>query len=275
MPEARAPGPTRCRPQFGATAPDAVAEVRVTHTGGRLQVSWDAPARATHYDVTYSVYSSLHDARWNTSLHTARAAWRRAGTSLTIHCDSRTGQACVSPAGVYVVGVRARNAAGESAWTNSAPAASVPGPVAQVRVVHKGSSLEVSWDAAARATHYDVTYTNTGSGENARAAWNRAGTSLTITCDSRYPGQNRHCVESGATYTVGVRARNAGGGERLGELGTGVGGGAQRGGRRRGRARRRPVGNPGLRRHAGPGGDVGGDGGLRDRQGGRHGGGGF
>ena len=60
-------------------------------------------------------------------------------------------------------------------------------------------------------SRYDVTYTNTGNGETGRAAWNRAGTSLTITCDSRWPGQDRYCVESGATYTVGVRARNANG----------------------------------------------------------------
>ena len=69
----------------------------------------------------------------------------------------------------------------------------------------------MSWDAPAGATHYDVTYTNTSSGGNARAAWNRAGTSLTITCDSRPEHRNQSCVESSAPYTVGVRARNAGG----------------------------------------------------------------
>ena len=182
-------------------APAAVAAVNVVHNGTSLEVSWDAPARATHYDVTYSVYSSLHDARHNPSLHTARAAWSRAGTTLTIHCDSRTGQSCVSRAGVYIVGVRARNSAGESAWTNSAPAVSGPGPVAEVRAVHKGSSLEVSWEAAARAASYHVTYTDADA-----IAWQLAesahtGTSLTI-----------NGVDSAKTYLVGVRAKGAGGG---------------------------------------------------------------
>ena len=81
--------------------------------------------------------------------------------------------------------------------------------MAEVTAVHRGNSLEVSWEAPARASHYDVTYS--GGGVNARAAWNRPGTSLTIRCDSRSGDENQNCVESSATYTVGVRARNAGG----------------------------------------------------------------
>ena len=92
---------------------------------------------------------------------------------------------------------------------NANPPAAPPDPVDEVRVIHKGSSLEVSWDAPDRATHYDVTYS--GNGTNARAAWNHPDTSVTITCDSRYPDENKHCVNSGVTYTVGVRARNAAG----------------------------------------------------------------
>ena len=86
-----------------------------------------------------------------------------------------------------------------------------PDRVASVSVTHNGSSLTVTWDAPAGATHYDVTYYNIGSGQNARAAWNRAGTSLAITCDIRPEHLGRYCVSSGATYTVGVRARNASG----------------------------------------------------------------
>ena len=190
------------------SAPDPVASVNVTHNGSSLTVSWDAPARAATYDVTYSGNGV-----------NARAAWNRAGTDLTITCDSRPehqNQNCVSGGTTYTVGVRARNAAGESAWTNSAPASvsaptpqSAPDPVASVNVTHNGSSLTVSWAAPARAATYDVTYS--GNGVNARAAWNRAGTDLTITCDSRPEHQNQNCVSGGTTYTVGVRARNAGG----------------------------------------------------------------
>ena len=185
-------------------APEPVAAVNVTHKGNSLEVSWNAPARATHYDVTYGGGGV-----------NARAAWNREGTSITITCDSREGyenQNCVSGGTVYTVGVRARNAVGTSAWVNSAQAIlPVPDAVTEVRAVHRGNSLEVSWDAPAGATHYDVTYTNTSSGGNARAAWNRAGTSLTITCDSRPEHRNQSCVESSTPYTVGVRARNAGG----------------------------------------------------------------
>ena len=86
-----------------------------------------------------------------------------------------------------------------------------PPPVAAVTVVHNGSSLTVTWQAPARATHYDVTYTDAASISWARAAWNRAGTSLTITCDIRPEYQNQNCVDGGKSYLVGVRARNAGG----------------------------------------------------------------
>ena len=83
-----------------------------------------------------------------------------------------------------------------------------PPPVENIRVTPNGTSLTVTWDASAGATGYDVTYTDNSSGRTARAAWDHAGTSVTITCDSRYPGQNRDCVRSGATYSVGVRAKN-------------------------------------------------------------------
>ena len=179
-------------------APDPVTSVNVVHNGTSLAVSWPAAARATHYDVTYSGGGA-----------NARGAWNRAGTSLTITCDSRypgEDRDCVQSGTGYIVAVRARNATGVSTWTNSA---AVPDSVASVNVVHNGNSLTVTWPAAARATHYDVTYS--GGGANARGAWNRAGTSLTITCDSRYPGEDRDCIQSGAGYVVAVRARNAAG----------------------------------------------------------------
>ena len=205
------PPPAQPETPEATTPPDAVGAITVTHKGSSLEVTWDASARATHYDVTYT----------NTGNgETGRAAWNRAGTTLTITCDVRTGyenRHCIGAGATYTVGVRARNAAGESTWANSASASqapqaqSPPDPVGSVTVTHNGGNLTVTWDAPARATHYDVTYTNTGNGENARAAWNRAGTTLTITCDIRTGYENRHCIGAGATYTVGVRARNAAG----------------------------------------------------------------
>ena len=184
--------------------PVPVTNIAVTHNGSNLTVTWDAPEGATHYDVTYY----RHDTGVN-----ARGAWNRAGTSLTITCDVRTGyegQNCVDSGTAYTVGVRARNAAGASAWRNSASASlAAPGPVTNIQVAHQGTSLAVSWDAPSGATHYDVTYYRHDTGVNARGAWNRAGTSLTITRDSRDGYDNS--INSNATYTVGVRARNAAG----------------------------------------------------------------
>ena len=189
-------------------APDAVTNIAVVHNGSSLTVTWAAPARATHYDVTYRGGGV-----------TGRAAWNRAGTSLEIACDVRTGyenQNCISGGTAYIVGVRARNAGGESAWVESAPASlPVPGPVTDIAMVHHGAVLSVEWPAVAGATHYDVTYS--GNGVNARAAWNMqrqsetGKQSLAIRCDSRAEYKDQHCIDGGSSYTVGVRARNAAG----------------------------------------------------------------
>ena len=50
-----------------------------------------------------------------------------------------------------------------------------------------------------------------GNNVNARAAWNRAGASLTITCDIRPGHLGKYCVDGGSDYRVGVRAGNAAG----------------------------------------------------------------
>ena len=186
-----------------ATPPDPVTNIQVTHNGDSLSVTWDAPEGATHYDVTY----------YGNGVN-ARAAWNREGTSLTVRCDIRQdhlGQYCVTGGASYTVGVRARNAAGESAWRDSAKAQppAVPEPVTNIRVTHNGSSLDVTWDASARATAYDVTYY--GNSVNARAAWNRPGTSLTVRCDIRPDHLGQYCVTAASAYHVGVRARNAAG----------------------------------------------------------------
>ena len=147
-------------------------------------MTWDAPARATHYHVTYT---DNNGTSWQL------AALEHTDTSLTINgADSSK---------TYLVGVRARNAVGDSGWTNSAAATfTAPDPVASVTAVHQGSSLDVTWPAAARATHYHVTYTGDNGTSWQLAALEHAGTSLTI-----------NGVDSSKTYLVGVRAKNAAG----------------------------------------------------------------
>ena len=168
-----------------ATAPDPVASVTAVHNGSSLDVSWGAPARATHYHVTYS---GNNGASWQL------AALEHTGTSLTI--------SGVDSSKTYIVGVRAKNAAGASGWVNSAPAATLAAPeaVASVTAVHQGSSLDVSWDAPARATHYHITYSDNNGASWQLAALEHTGTSLTISG-----------VDSSKTYIVGVRAKNAAG----------------------------------------------------------------
>ena len=165
--------------------PEPPASVSVTRADGALNVSWPTVAGATSYHVTYT---SDNGTSWSL------AAENHPENSITI-----TG---VENGLTYIVGVRARNAAGGSGWTNSAPAATVaaPDPMASVTAVHQGSSLSVSWPAAARADSYHVTYTGDNGASWQLAALEHSGTSLTI-----------NDVDSTKTYMVGVRAKNAGG----------------------------------------------------------------
>ena len=165
--------------------PEAPASVAVTRADGALNVSWPTVAGATSYHVTYT---SDNGTSWSL------AAENHPENSITI-----TG---VDNGLTYIVGVRAKNAAGSSGWTNSAPAATLaaPDPVVSVTAVHNGSSLAVSWPAAARAASYHVTYTSDNGASWQLAALEHTGTSLTISG-----------VDSTKTYIVGVRAKNAGG----------------------------------------------------------------
>ena len=182
-------------PWYVSATPQAAAEpgevpeppvaVAVTRADGALNVSWPTVAGATSYHVTYT---SDNGTSWSL------AAENHPENSITI-----TG---VDNGLTYIVGVRAKNAAGSSGWTNSAPAATLaaPDPVASVTAVHQGSSLAVSWPAAARADSYHVTYTGDNGTSWQLAALEHTGTSLTI-----------NDVDSTKTYMVGVRAKNAGG----------------------------------------------------------------
>ena len=171
--------------QSTSTAPDPVTAVTVLHNGSSLAVSWrPAAARADSYHVTYS---DNNGTSWQL------AALEHTGTSLTING--------VDNSKTYIVGVRAKNAAGYSGWTNSGAVTSpAPDPVASVTLVHQGNSLDVTWPAAARAASYHVTYTDDNAISWQLAALEHAGTSLTI-----------NSVDSSKTYIVRVRAKNAGG----------------------------------------------------------------
>ena len=87
------------------TPPGSVGSVTATHNGGAVSVSWAAASGATKYHVTYTGDGG---ASWSL------AALEHSTTSITIS-GADSGK-------TYVVGVRAGNDAGWSAWTNSPPA---------------------------------------------------------------------------------------------------------------------------------------------------------
>ena len=172
--------------------PPAVSAVTVTRGDGTLTAAWGAAAGATSYHVTYS---SDGGSSWSL------AAYAHASTSITINH--------VLNASTYIVGVRARNAAGGSGWVNS-PAAgphtpatpvSPPATPSSVNVTRGEATLNVSWPAVAGATSYHVTYTNAGGDRGwVLAAHHHLTNSITI----------NHVLNM-ATYIVGVRARNSAG----------------------------------------------------------------
>lgn len=170
-----------------AAAPGTPDSVTVTRSDGSLTASWDAVDGATHYHVTYST-----DGGSSWSL----AAFHHATNSITF---------AVSNGDTYVVGVRAKNVDGGGGWRNSEPAGPYtppppPATPASVSVTRSDGSLTASWDAAAGATSYHVTYSTNGGGSWSLAAFDHATTSITISANN------------GDTYVVGVRAKNAGGG---------------------------------------------------------------
>ena len=97
------------------TAPSAPASVTVTRGDGTITASWDAPAGATKYHVTYSANN--------------KRTWTAASdnhTSSSITFTANNGK-------TYHVGVRAGNSAGWSGWRNSAASAptATPGIIVQ------------------------------------------------------------------------------------------------------------------------------------------------
>ena len=165
-------------------APEPPASVSVTRADGVLNASWPAVEGATSYHITYT---SNDGASWNL------AAENHPDNSITI-----TG---ADNALTYVVGVRARNEAGDSGWINSPPAgpfsAEPPATPSSVTVTRGDGTLEASWPAVEGATSYHVTYSSDNGASWSLAALHHRETSIEITG-----------VDNALTYIVGVRARN-------------------------------------------------------------------
>ena len=90
---------------FTPSAPATPSSVSVARADGTLAASWDAVSGATSYHITYT---SNNGTSWSLG------ALNHPDSSITI--------SDVDNAKTYIVGVRARNSAGDSWWRNSAPA---------------------------------------------------------------------------------------------------------------------------------------------------------
>ena len=172
--------------------PGNVSWVTAVHNGDNVSALWPAVSNADGYEGRYS---DDDGATWTSATVPA------VGTTLTIES--------LSSEKTYVVGVRATNASGEGAWTNSAAvsagaapaqASQPPAAVASVTATRAEGSVTASWDGITNATGYDVVYSTDDGSSWTRAATNQAETSYTLSN-----------ADASLAYVIGVRAVNAAG----------------------------------------------------------------
>ena len=168
--------------------PDAVGSITLTRSGSTLTVSWNAVSDATKY---HALYQADGAGDWLPPIPDYQNI---TDTSFTFNIDSGKS---------YVVGVRAGNANGWGAWTDS-PVSNPPLPAAvgSITLTRNGSTLTVSWNAVDGAAKYHALYQANGAGD-----WlppipdyqNITATSFTFN------------IDSDKSYVVGVRAGNSAG----------------------------------------------------------------
>ena len=170
------------------SAPGAVNNLTLTRSDGTLTVSWNAVSDATKY---HALYQADGAGDWLPPIPDYQNI---TATSFTFDIDS---------AKSYVVGVRAGNANGWGAWTDS-PTSNPPLPAAvgSITLTRSDGTLTVSWNAVAGAAKYHALYQADGAGD-----WlppipdyqNITATSFTFNIDNN------------KSYAVGVRAGNSAG----------------------------------------------------------------
>ena len=167
--------------------PSAPASVTLSRSCNAMSVSWAPVSGATGYDVNVSTNK--------------RKSWKRALSNVTY---TSWNFAKWNKNKTYTLAVRARNAAGESGWTNSAtvpppPVCAVSGLRAVTGTTHgtAGGSITTTWNAGQGASAYNVNYRVAG-GDWTRIASNVSATTHTGT------------VSSTSGYTVAVQSVNGG-----------------------------------------------------------------
>ena len=126
------------------------------------------------------------------------ASWNRAvsGTNST-SADISNADNTVD----YIISVRANNALGGGAWTNSGTIAGLGSP-SSVSISRAAGSVTVGLVCRIGATGYNINLSADGGGSWTRAASNATGTSATISSG----------ISNGSSYIAAVQAVNAGGG---------------------------------------------------------------
>ena len=179
-------------PYVPPVPPAMPSSVSLTRGDGTLTATWPSVSGATSYHVTYT---SDNGVSWQLAALNLPAS---AGTT-SITIDDADNSA------TYIVGVRARNPAGDSGWRNSPAAGSYVPPVppttpSSVSVSRGDGTVTATWPSVSGATSYHVTYTSDNGASWSLAALNHASNSITI-----------DDADNSATYIVGVRARNVAG----------------------------------------------------------------
>ena len=191
-----------------------------TEGDGRLDLSWTAPSSGTvtGYDVHYSSERAMRQGFWDFPTTDAVAGWTDANHTGTTATHALTG---LVNGQEYKLRVRAKTAAGVSAWfgavaTPEAPPTtpSAPGAVTGLSATPGDAKLDLSWNTpTGTVTGYDVHYTSStgagnddaASGNDPTAGWvdaNHSGTTVSDALTS---------LTNGTPYRVRVRAVNAGG----------------------------------------------------------------
>ena len=176
--------------------PSSVSKVFATFNGKQLTAKWTAAKGATKYHATYGCQSGQ-------SLAFGDNHWEISGTSRThtITIASRqTAEGCQ-------VGVRAGNAQGWSAWTNSAPAVQPATAPTNLKATTStsygaaGGTITTTWTAGQHADGYNVNYRADG------GQWKRVESSHTTTTHTGTVTQDK-------LHTVAVQSVNDGGGSQ-------------------------------------------------------------
>ena len=174
----------------------------LSRADGTLTATWNAPANAAAYHVTYTT---------NNGQSWSLGAMDHAQTTWTLNDADNSA--------TYVVGVRARNSANAwSGWTNSAAAGPYVPPVTSPPAAPTGltatagnGSVVLAWDdpsdAAISGYEYQVNHNDTSTGKfSGWGAWQRIADSGAATTSHTLSG-----LTNGAEYRYRLRAVNAAG----------------------------------------------------------------